>query len=86
VRDCVFKGAELVIRIQGYMHPCNVQQRVISQVRAFESNTYFAVANMAGESQVCTASTKPCTDLGLAQGPALWHNYGHGVDVLSYRP
>jgi amidase len=49
VRDCVFKGAELVIRIQGYMHPCNEQQRIISQVRAFESNVYFAVANMAGE-------------------------------------
>jgi predicted amidohydrolase len=50
VRDCVFKGAELVVRIQGYMHPCNEQQRIISQVRAFESNVYFAVANMAGES------------------------------------
>lgn len=52
VRDCVFKGAELVVRIQGYMHPCNVQQRIISQVRAFESNCYFAVANMAGRDHV----------------------------------
>lgn len=31
VRDTVFKGAELVVRIQGYMHPCNKQQQMISQ-------------------------------------------------------
>lgn len=52
VRDTVFKGAELVVRIQGYMHPCAKQQQMISQVRAFENMTYFAVANMAGKDLV----------------------------------
>mmetsp|Transcript_3853 Transcript_3853/g.11147 ORF Transcript_3853/g.11147 Transcript_3853/m.11147 type:complete len:378 (+) Transcript_3853:200-1333(+) len=52
VRDTVFKGAELVVRIQGYMHPCNKQQQMISQVRAFENLAYVAVANMAGKDLV----------------------------------
>lgn len=47
-------------------HPCNVQQRIISQVRAFESNCYFAVANMAGRDHVyrcgviCSINMVPC--------------------------
>ncbi len=48
VRDTVAKGAELVVRIQGYMYPNREQQRLVAQVRALDNLAYVAVANLAG--------------------------------------
>jgi amidase len=47
-RDLALKGAELIVSIQGYMSPFREQQRMVSQVRAWENLSYFAVANLAG--------------------------------------